>query len=92
MFYRYSDVELVLAGNILTRQKTIDDIEKEFGNLASHVFNILGTFYSRTERAQKAIECFKKSLKLNPLLWSSFEGLCQLGKLIDLLIYNTVEC
>lgn len=79
-FFRYADAELVLAGNILTRQKTMDEIEKEFGSLASHVFNILGALYTRTERAQKAIECYKKSLKLNPLLWSSFEGLCQLGK------------
>ncbi|XP_045168384.2 cell division cycle protein 27 homolog [Mercenaria mercenaria] len=78
-----ADAELVLAGNILTRQKTIDEIEKEFGNLASHVFNILGALYTRTERAQKAIECYKRSLKLNPLLWSSFEGLCQLGEKVD---------
>jgi anaphase-promoting complex subunit 3 len=79
-FYRFSDAEFVLAGNILTRQKTMEDIEKEFGNLASHVFNVLGAIYTRTDRNQKAIECYKKSLKLNPLLWSAFEGLCQLGE------------
>ena len=28
----------------------------------------------------KAVECYRKSLHLNPLLWSSFERLCQLGK------------
>lgn len=71
----------MLAGNILTKQLTMEHIEKQFGSLASHVFNLLGAIYCRTERAQKASECFKRSLKLNPLLWSAFEGLCQLGKL-----------
>ncbi|XP_060584098.1 cell division cycle protein 27 homolog [Ruditapes philippinarum] len=80
---KFSDAEFVLAGNILTRQKTMEDIEKEFGNLASHVFNVLGAIYTRTDRNQKAIECYKKSLKLNPLLWSAFEGLCQLGEKVD---------
>ncbi|KAH3706248.1 cell division cycle protein 27 homolog [Dreissena polymorpha] len=79
----YSEAELVLAGNILTRQLTMDEIEKQYGTLASHIFNILGAIYTRTERSQKAIECYKRSLKLNPLLWSSFDGLCQLGEKVD---------
>lgn len=29
-------------------------------------------------------EWYKKSLKLNPLLWKSYEALCQLGKLTDI--------
>ena len=36
---------------------------------------------SKTDRVQKACECYKKSLKLNPLLWKSYEALCQLGML-----------
>ena len=82
--FRYAEAEHVLAGNILTKQMTMENIEKQFGTLASHVFNILGAIYCRTERTQKAIECYKKSLKLNPLLWSSFEGLSQLGKCVSL--------
>lgn len=80
MCFRYAEAELVLAGNILTRQLSMEEIEKQYGALASHVFNILGAIYSRTERIQKAIDCYYKSLKLNPLLWSSFEGLCNLGR------------
>lgn len=37
-------------------------------------------YFSKTERMAKAVECYRKSLHLNPLLWSSFERLCQLGK------------
>ena len=38
--------------------------------------------YSKTERTQKAIECYRKSLKINPLLWTTFEKLCLLGELL----------
>ena len=34
----------------------------------------------KSDRHQKASECYRKSLKLNPFLWSSFEALCRLGK------------
>ncbi|KAL4222093.1 anaphase-promoting complex subunit cdc27 [Mactra antiquata] len=78
-----SEAEAVLAGNILTRPKTMDEIEIEFGNLACHVFNMLGALYSLTERTQKSVDCYRRSLKLNPLLWSSFEGLCKLGEKVD---------
>ena len=70
---------MILAGNILNKLKSHEEIEMEFGNLSSHVFSLLGAIYSKTERPQKAIDCYKKSLKLNPLLWTSYERLCQLG-------------
>ena len=38
-------------------------------------------FCSKTERLSKASESYKRSLKLNPFLWSSFESLCHIGKL-----------
>ena len=38
---------------------------------------------SKTDRIQKACECYRKSLKLNPLLWKSYEALCQLGAKVD---------
>ena len=80
VFFRYSEAELTLAGNVINKQKTLEEIESEFGNLASHVFSLLGAIYSKTERLQKATECYRISLKLNPLLWSSYERLCQLGE------------
>lgn len=33
----------------------------------------------KTERKGKAIEAFKRALKLNPFMWSCFEQLCNLG-------------
>lgn len=78
------EAETILAGNIVScKNKTYDEIEAEFGSLACHVFAILGAMYSKTERIAKAIECYRKSLSLNPLLWSSFERLCQLGDKVD---------
>ncbi|XP_060073149.1 cell division cycle protein 27 homolog [Ylistrum balloti] len=74
------EAEEVLVGNIFqSKTKSCDELEAEFSGIACHVFSLLGHVYSKTERQQKAIECFKKSLKLNPLMWSSFEQLCELG-------------
>lgn len=77
---KLSEAEEVLVGSIFqSKSKSFDELESEFGGIASHVFSLLGHIYSKTERQQRAIECYKKSLKLNPLLWSSFEQLCELG-------------
>ncbi|CAG2238610.1 APC3 [Mytilus edulis] len=82
--YRLPEAESVLAGNIVNaKPKTHEEIESEFGGIACHVFSTLGAMYSKTERISKAIECYRRSLKLNPLLWSSFERLCQLGDKAD---------
>ncbi len=78
-------MELTLLGSILTKQKTFEEIKTEFGSLASHVFSLLGAIYSKTDRVKRAVECYLESLKLNPLLWSSYERLCQLGKPLTLI-------
>ena len=80
IFFRYGQAELTLTGSILTKQKTFEEIKTEYGSLASHVFSLLGAIYSNSERVKKAVECYHMSLKLNPLLWSSYERLCQLGE------------
>lgn len=47
-------------------------------HMCSAIYSCL--FCSRkAEKTTRAIECFKSSLKHNPLLWSSFETLCTLG-------------
>ncbi|XP_064598643.1 cell division cycle protein 27 homolog [Liolophura sinensis] len=80
---KLSEAENVLAGSVLTKCKTHDEIISEFGNSACYIFSLLGHIYSKTERTAKACECYRKSLKLNPLLWASFERLCQMGEKVD---------
>ena len=87
--FRFSEAEVILAGNILNKLKSHEEIETEFGSLSSHVFSLLGAIYSKTERPQKAVDCYKKSLKLNPLLWSAYERLCQLGKILIFSSYHS---
>ena len=51
---------------------------------------IRSMLFRKSDRHQKASECYRKSLKLNSFLWSSFEALCRLGKhcLIRYLSYD----
>lgn len=41
---------------------------------------LLAKISVKTERQTRAIEAFRKALKLNPFLWSSFVKLCNLGE------------
>uniref|UniRef100_A0A0L8I4K7 Cell division cycle protein 27 homolog n=1 Tax=Octopus bimaculoides TaxID=37653 RepID=A0A0L8I4K7_OCTBM len=75
---RLSEAEELLVGNAVSKSKTFEEIEVEYGPVACHVFSLLGNLYSKTERFSHASECYQKSLKLNPLLWSSFAKLCSL--------------
>ena len=45
------------------------------------------SFHRKSDRHQKASECYRKSLKLNPFLCSSFESLCRLGERVDTSIF-----
>ncbi|GAB1604795.1 division cycle 27 homolog [Argonauta hians] len=80
---RLSEAEELLVGNAVSKTKTFEEIEVEYGPVACHVFSLLGNLYSKTERFSHASECYQKSLKLNPLLWSSFVKLCSLGEKVD---------
>ncbi|GFN99845.1 cell division cycle protein 27 homolog [Plakobranchus ocellatus] len=77
---KYNEVEQILAGTILTKIKSPEDIEAEFGSLACYVFALLGCIYSKTDREKKACQFYRRSLTLNPLLWKSYEALCHLGE------------
>ncbi|XP_059169210.1 cell division cycle protein 27 homolog [Physella acuta] len=77
---KFAEAERILAGTILTKVKSHEDIETEFGSLACYVFALLGFVYSKTERVLKASQCYRRSLALNPLLWKSYEMLCAMGE------------
>lgn len=78
--FRYAEAEAVLLENIFS-ENALDDDEfiKDFGEDASFVLMLLGKIAARTERNARAIEAWKKALKLNPFLWSMFEDLCIIG-------------
>ena len=42
---RYAEAERMLAGNMLTKPKSCEEIEAEFGGMACHVFSLLGQLY-----------------------------------------------
>lgn len=45
MSLRLPEAEEVLAGNILSKSKSFDELEQEFGSMACHVFSLLGAMY-----------------------------------------------
>ncbi|XP_064646456.1 cell division cycle protein 27 homolog [Lineus longissimus] len=80
---KLQEAESAICGNILSKGKTEEDIINEFGEMAPYTLSLLGNIYRRTERFAKAAENYKRTMKLNPFLWSAFESLCQIGEKPD---------
>ncbi|KPP77288.1 cell division cycle protein 27-like [Scleropages formosus] len=80
---KLAEGEQILAGGVLNKQKSQDDIVTEFGDSACFTLALLGQIYCKTDRLARGSECYQKSLGLNPFLWSPFESLCQIGEKPD---------
>jgi len=79
---KLSEAECALSGNS-TKPKSQEDLVSEFGDSACYTAQLLGYIFSKTERCAKSAEQYKRSLKLNPFLWSSFQSLCHIGEKPD---------
>uniref|UniRef100_A0A1I8HWR3 Cell division cycle protein 27 homolog n=1 Tax=Macrostomum lignano TaxID=282301 RepID=A0A1I8HWR3_9PLAT len=44
---------------------------------------LLGDVYRRTDRNERAAECYRRALGFNPYLWTCYEALCSLGEAPD---------
>nr|CAI5866388.1 unnamed protein product [Callosobruchus analis] len=73
---KYAEAEAALLG---ASNMNDDEVLKEYDEQACFVWLLLGKIAAKTERKSLAIECWRKSLKLNPFLWNSFELLCDIG-------------
>lgn len=80
---KLSEAEAALVGGSVVKCKSPDDLASEFGDIACFATQLLARICGRTERLGKAAESYRKSLKLNPFLWSSYESLCNLGEKPD---------
>ncbi|CAF3459047.1 unnamed protein product [Rotaria sp. Silwood1] len=82
------EAESILVGNCLSiNTLVLDDFVNGHGDQAAFALQLLAKVCEKSDRHQKASECYRKSLKLNPFLWSSFEALCRLGERVDTSIF-----
>ncbi|CAF3821508.1 unnamed protein product [Rotaria magnacalcarata] len=82
------EAESILVGNCSSISALgLDDFINDHGDQAAYALQLLAKVCEKSDRNQKASECYRKSLKLNPFLWSSFEALCRLGERVDTSIF-----
>jgi predicted Zn-dependent protease len=55
-------------------------LELKGGVLTPHALHLLGDICRRNNQQQDASDAYRAALKANPLLWCSYEALCQLGR------------
>ncbi|KAF2892768.1 hypothetical protein ILUMI_13403 [Ignelater luminosus] len=77
---RYSEAEAALTGGEYNANSNFDNLIGEFGDQAAFALLLLAKISVKMERRARAVEAFKKALKLNPFLWSGFMELCNLGE------------
>lgn len=63
--------------------KNLEDIAKEFGEIACFVLQLIAQICIKTERSKMAAEALRRALKLNPFMWQTFADLCHMGEYID---------
>lgn len=83
---RTHEAELAILTNVQNDGKLCDvngEILQGFQDAACFALQLLAGIYAKTERGLKANDAEKSALKLNPLLWHSFEALCQRGDAPD---------
>ena len=82
---RIHEAELSLVNDVLeTKAKDVcEAVVSSFQDISCFALQTLANIYSWTERLPRANEADRKALKLNPLLWHSFENLCQRGDFVD---------
>lgn len=76
---KLSEAEKVLTGDDLGRSRSLDEVVKEFGDVAAFALMLIATVCFSTERLTRGIEASRKALRLNPFLWSMYEELCRRG-------------
>lgn len=81
---KFSEAESALEADVglasrCSAKAGLDEMASAFGDSASFSLALLGHLCSKTERVTRATEAYRKSLKLNPFLWSSYESLINLG-------------
>ena len=78
----YKSGLVALQGLLCVKDMTESDYVHRYGNNTGVALHLLGMFNLRLNQTREAVKHFKAALKYNPFLWSAFEKLCDLGKLV----------
>ncbi|CAH1366177.1 unnamed protein product [Tenebrio molitor] len=76
---KYAEAEAALLQKTTNDSDSLDNVTTEYGDQASFALSLLGNIAAKTERKPRAIDAWRRALKLNPFQWSSFENLCKIG-------------
>uniref|UniRef100_A0A182TBV4 Uncharacterized protein n=1 Tax=Anopheles maculatus TaxID=74869 RepID=A0A182TBV4_9DIPT len=80
---KYSEAENALINDDHLRPRHLDEIVKEFGDIACFALELVSKICLKTERSKLANEASRRAIKLNPFLWQSFADLCSRGEKPD---------
>ncbi|KAH8303778.1 hypothetical protein KR018_002414 [Drosophila ironensis] len=80
---KFADAESALVASGFAEGKNVDELQKDFGELACFAYQLMAQICVRTERNKLAVIALRRALKLNPFMWHAFADLCLLGQDTD---------
>ncbi|XP_053952760.1 cell division cycle protein 27 homolog [Anastrepha ludens] len=80
---KYAESECVLVNGGFGDIKNLEDIAKDFGEIACFVLQLIAQICAKTERNKIAADALRRALKLNPFMWQTFSDLCHMGEYVD---------
>lgn len=80
---QYSEAECYLSGGDHIRVNGLDEITRDFGDIACFAQQLIAKICQQTERANLANESSRRAIKLNPFLFNSYIDLCSRGEKPD---------
>ncbi|XP_053664176.1 cell division cycle protein 27 homolog [Anopheles marshallii] len=80
---KYSEAENALVNDDHLKPKHLDEIVKEFGDIACFALELVSKICLKTERSKLANDASRRAIKLNPFLWQAFADLCSRGEKPD---------
>lgn len=80
---QYSDAECYLSSGDHIRVSSLDEITRDFDDIACFAQQLIAKICQQTERANLANESSRRAIKLNPFLFNSFIDLCNSGEKPD---------
>lgn len=80
---QYSEAEHTLINDDHLRDRHLDEVAKEFGEIGCFALELLSKICLKTERAALANDASRRAVKLNPFMWHPFADLCNRGEKPD---------
>ena len=76
--------------NVGRHTRNVSAFQHEFEDSAAYALSLAGYLHKRQGLADRASECYKMALKHNPFLFTPYQELCDMGKVLFMSYFESI--